>query len=354
MRRSIVLFAIAIATAACSKSEPPAPAPAAEDHRASARTPWVKARSPEDLSLLEAPARVLAPPDAIGAVTAPFPGRVVKIHVRAGQTVAAGEPIAEIAMVELVRAAAAYSAAGTRLAAFRKRKAQLDQLRADGLARLADLADVEAQMASAQADQQAAMGTLRAAGAGGGDVGSILASGGAIAMKSPVAGVVLEVNAALGEGRDVGAEPIARIAGKGPIRVEARLAHTPPDGSRFEIVPQQGAPFEVKLVATSPVVETADGTVRTWFEPIGDASLPHGASCRLRVLVDAKDGAVAVPAKAVGLRNGKAFVVTRKTDAPVEVTVLASSGSDALVKGPIAPGDEVAAEAPLASAEEEP
>jgi len=49
------------------------------------------------------------------------------------------------------------------------------------------------------------------------------------------------------------------------------------------LVPQQGAPFEVKLVATSPVVESADGTVRTWFEPVADVSLPHGAACRLRV-----------------------------------------------------------------------
>ena len=354
MRRiGLILWAIAIASA-CSKEDPKAAAVAPEEARASARAAWVKARSPEELSLLEAPAKVLAPPEAIGAVTAPFPGRVVKIHVRAGQSVAEGEAIADVAMVELVRAAAAYSAAGTRLAAFRKRKAQLDQLRADGLARLADLAEVEADLASAQADQQAAMGTLRAAGAGGGDVGSILASGGAISLKSPVAGVVLEVNAALGEGRDVSAEPIARIAGKGPVRIEARLAHAAPEGARFEVVPQRGAPFEVKLVATSPVVESADGTVRTWFEPVADVSLPHGAACRLRVLVDAASGAVAVPAKAVGLHGGKAVVLSRKAGAPVEVVVLASSGADALVKGPIAPGDEVAAEAPLASAEGEP
>ena len=337
----------------CSKAEPAAAA-VQDDARASAKSPWVKARPPEDLSLLESPARVLAPPDAIGAVTAPFPGRVVKIHVRAGQTVAAGEAIVDVAMVELVHAAAAYSGAGTRLVAFRKRKAQLDQLRADGLARLADLADVEAQIASAEADRQTAMGTLRAAGAGGGDVAGLLASGGAITLKSPVAGVVLEVNAALGEGRDVSGEPLARIAGKGPVRIEARLAHGPPEGARFEVVPQQGAPFEVKLVATSPLVESADGTVRTWFEPVTDVSLPHGAACRLRVMVDAASGAVAVPAKAVGLHGAKAVVLSRKAGAPVEVVVLASSGADALVKGPIAAGDEVAAEAPLANTEGEP
>jgi hypothetical protein len=102
------------------------------------------------------------------------------------------------------------------------------------------------------------------------------------------------------------------------------------------------------------VVESADGTVRTWFEPLAEVALPHGAACRLRVMVDAASGAVAVPAKAVGLRGGKAVVMTRKAGAVVEVTVLASSGADALVKGPIAPGDEVAAEAPLASSEGEP
>lgn len=332
--------------------EPPPPAVQVKDEGpASARSPWVKARPPEGLSMLEAPAKVQAPPDAVGAVTVPFPGRVVKIHVRPGQSVTAGQPIADVAMVELVRAAAAYTAAGTRIAAHRRRKAQLDQLRADGLARLADIAEVEAALAEAQADQQAAVGTLRAAGAGPGDAGALVAKGGALTLGSPVAGVVTEVNAAVGEGRDVGAEPIARVAGRGPVRIEARLSHAPPEGARFEVVAPRGDAIPVKLVASSPVVEAGDGTVRTWFEPEAEADLPHGAACRLRVLLGEAAGAVAVPAKAVGLQGGKAIVVTRKAGGPVGVVVLATSGADALVTGPIAPGEEVAAEAPLGAAE---
>jgi hypothetical protein len=38
----------------------------------------------------------------------------------------------------------------------------------------------------------------------------------------------------------------------------------------------------------------------------------------------------------------------------VEVKVLATSGADALVRGSIAPGDKVAVDAPLASAEDTP
>lgn len=353
-RRAIAVAAWVLAASAgvpgCKEAGPQA-GPVRDESPASVRSPWVKARPPEGLSMLEAPAKVQAPPDALGAVTAPFPGRVVKIHVRPGQTVAAGDVIADVAMVELVRAAAAYSAAGTRLAAHRRRKAQLDQLRADGLARLADIAEVETSLAEAQADQQAALGTLRAAGAGPQDAGALVASGGALALRSPVAGVVTEVNAAVGEGRDVGAEPIARIAGRGPVRIEARLSHAPPEGARFEVVPQHGAPFPVKLTATSPLVESGDGTVRTWFEPESAVDVPHGAACRLRVLLAEGAGVVAIPSKAVGLRGGKAIVVTRKAGGPVDVVVLATSGADALVKGPIAPGDEVAAEAPLGSSE---
>lgn len=353
MRSALWIAALAAVLAgACNKPEPAAEVQ--DERRGSAHAPWVKARAPENLSLLEAPAKVLAPPGALGAVTAPFPGRVVKIHVRPGQEVAAGDPVADVAMVELVRAAAEYQAAGTRLAAYKRRKEQLDKLRADGLARLADLAEVETQLASALADQQAAIGTLRAAGAGPGDAGSLVAKGGALTLRSPVAGVVLEVNAAIGEGRDATAGPIARIAGRGPTRIEARLAHAPPAGARFEIVPPQGAPFAAHLVATSPVVESADGTVRTWFEPDAEVSLPHGSACRVRVLVDPKTAAVAVPAKAVGLRDGKAVVLTRKSETPVPVVVLSTSGADALVQGPIAPGDEVAAECPLVPSEPEP
>lgn len=346
---------VALAGLAIGCKDPPPPAAQARDESAvSARSPWVKARPPEGLSMLDAPAKVQAPPGAVGAVTAPFAGRVMKIHVRPGQTVAAGDPVADVAMVELVRAAAAYSAAGTRLAAYQKRKAQLDQLRADGLARLADIAEVETALAGARADQQTALGTLRAAGAGPSDTGSILSSGGALSLRSPVAGVVLEVNAAVGEGRDVDAGPIARIAGSGPVRIEARLSSTPPEGARFEVIPPGRGAIAVKPIAISPLVEGADGAVRGWFEPETAVELPHGAACRLRILVARDAGVVAVPARAVGLRRGKAIVVTRKADGPVEVTVLSTSGADALVKGPIAPGDEVAAEAPLDTGEDTP
>lgn len=348
-----VVLAAALVVAGCKEAPKPA-AQIRDESPASARSPWVKARAPEGLSMLEASAKVQAPPDAVGAVTAPFPGRVVKIHVRPGQSVAAGDPIADVAMMELVRAAAAYSAAGTRLAAYRRRKAQLDQLRADGLARLADLAEVEATLAEAQADQQVAVGTLRAAGAGPGDAGALMASGGALPLRSPVAGVVLEVNVAVGEGRDVGGEAIARVAGRGPVRVEARLSYAPPEGSRFEVVPQGGEALPVRLVATSPIVEGSDGSVRTWFEPETAVSLPHGAACRLRVLIGAGAGVVAVPARSIGLRAGKAVVMSRKAGGPVEVVVVATSGADALVKGAIAAGDEVASEAPIGALEDTP
>ena len=62
-----------------------APATAARGSSSSSSTPWVRVRPAEGLSLLEVPARVLAPPSSAAAVVPPFRARVLRIHVQPGQ-----------------------------------------------------------------------------------------------------------------------------------------------------------------------------------------------------------------------------------------------------------------------------
>lgn len=347
MRRCVLLLLGVACLAGCKKQEAMAEPQPQAPLRASVPTRWVAAKTPEGLSLLEAPAEVLVPPDAAGVVAAPMAARVTRVYVQPGQRVEKGAPIVAVVMRELVSAAGAFVAARTRIEAYQARRAQLDKLRAEGLARAAEIAEVDTKLAEAKADQQAALATLRAGGVDPREASRLLDEGGGAVLRSPVAGTVYEVDATVGELREPGGKPFARVAGEGAPRIEARLAHDLPSSSRFEFTTPAGATWEVKLVARAPVVDPRDGTAPAWFEPPAGTSLPRGLSGRLRVVPGADAGVVAVPAAAVRLDGGRAFVTARAGEGEkrVFVQVLATSGADALVRGPLKPGDEVAAEA---------
>lgn len=348
MRRLICLCLLA---AGCNRAPPPgddepAPAAAPDAQPSSAPTPWVPVRPPGDTSLLEMPARVLVAAATSGAVAPPFPARLVRVHVRVGERIARGAPVVDVVMPQLVSAAGAYLAARTRVAAYSRRKAQLERLRAEGLTRLAELADVETRLAEARADHETALATLRVAGVAPDAAADVLASSGAVPLSSPIDGVVVELNGALGETRDPGGPPIARIAGDGPPRIEARLAHPLPAGARFTFITPAGTRYPVRLVSEAPVIDPRDGTRAAWFEPLTPVRLSGGMTARLAIQLPTAAGAVVVPASAIGHADGGAFVVRRGDGGPgrVSVEVLSSSGVDALVRGPLRPGDEVAAD----------
>lgn len=361
MTPSLPLAAASLLLLACH-SAPPAPPPAALGGRdagpaaSSAPSPWVRARAPVGLSLLEVPAEVLASPESTGAVVAPFPARVTRIFVRAGQRVAAGEPVAAVVMPQLVDAAGHFAAARTRTDAYKARRAQLEKLKSEGLAKTAEIAEVETHIAEALADQQAAMATLRSGGLDPRAAAALITRGGVSVLRSPVAGIVVEVDAAIGETREGASRPLARVVGEGEARVQARTGHRLPSEARFEFVAPGGTRTAVKLISQSPVVDSRDGTRLSWFEPPRGARLPQGTTGRLQILLDAGQGVVAVPAAAVALDAGKSYVTVREGSGArrVEVEVLATSGADALVRGPLRVEQEVAAEARPAGGGSEP
>ncbi len=342
---------IALATvAACSRAPSPvAPPPVAAP---SARTAWVRSRSTDGISLLEAPAVVLPSPEGQASVAPPFRARVARIDVRAGQRVRRGQTLAWVVMPEVVQAAGSYAAATTRLEAYSKRKAQLDALKNEGLVRLTDLLEAETRLAEARAEQQGALATLRAAQLEAGDAALVLAGSGQVALKSPIEGMVTALHATVGEAREPGGEPMVRIAGEGEPRIEARFAHAwPEEGARYELAVAGGQRVKVVLIARAPAVDPRDGAIVAWFQPPADSRLPNGLAGRLEVGLPPASGFAVVPARAVALDGSKAYVVVHRSGVAgrVPVEVLATSGADALVRG-LAADEEVAADASLAAA----
>ena len=334
--------------AACT-SPPVAPPPRAE--ASVPVTPWVTVRSAEGLPLLEVPARVLAAPSATAEVVPPFRARVIRIEVRVGQKVSRGAAIIEVIVPEVMRAASAYVAAGTRIAAYGKHKAQLDALRGEGLVRLVDLAEVETRLAEALADQQTALGTLRSADLSGGEAARLLQGAGTLTLRSPIDGVVTELRASIGETHDNTDLPLAHIAGEGDVQIEARLTHALPAAARADFVTADGRRLHLRLAGTAPVVDPRDGTMLAWFAPEPAAQLPQGLPGKVQLhLPSGVTDATAVPTRALLLLGSKTYVLRRSGgEHRVEVTVLATSGADAVVRGPLHTGDEVAADAALAT-----
>ena len=346
--RTLALVVV-VALTACSKGGPAAeeapPVP-------SARTPWVKARSSEGVPLLEAPAQVLPSPEGQAAVVPPYRARVLKVLVRPGERVKKGQPLVEVVMPEVSTAAGAYVAASTRVDAYGRRKAQLEALRADGLVRLADVLEAETKLAEAQADQQSAAAALRTAQIEPSQAADIVAGKKPVLLRSPIAGVVTAVGAGVGDSREPGGDPVVRVVGEGDSRVEARFARpVDPKNASYELLVTGGTRHHLNLVAIAPVIDPRDGTIAVWLVPDAGTRLQAGLTGRVVVTLPGVVGASVVPARAVALSDGKAFVVARRNGKPekVPVEVIASSGAEALVIG-VATDEEVAADAALAEA----
>lgn len=315
----------------------------------SSRTPWVLARSSEGVPLLEAPAQVLPSPEGQAGVVPPYRARVVRVLVRPGERVAKGQPLVEVVMPEVSTAAGAYAAASTRVDAYGRRKAQLDALKADGLVRLVDVLEAETKLAEARADQQSATATLRIAQIEPIEAAGIVSGSKPVALRSPIAGMVTAVGVAVGDSREPTGEPVVRVAGEGDSRVEARFARpVDTENAAFELVTSSGGHHPLKFVARAPVMDPRDGTISVWLVPEMGTRLQPGLTGRVVVTLPGATHAAVVPARAVALVAGRAFVVARRNGKPerVPVEVIASSGAEALVKGIVA-GEEVAADAGL-------
>jgi membrane fusion protein, heavy metal efflux system len=127
-------------------------------------------------------------------VGAPVTARIVRLVASAGQSVRAGQLLAEAQSVELGRARADYDSAEARVTLARS---ALDRKRAlaDRIVPRREVQEAEAELAAAQAELRAAGASLQALGvsaAHGGDASRL-------PLVAPIAGTVIEHNVALGQ-----------------------------------------------------------------------------------------------------------------------------------------------------------
>jgi multidrug efflux pump subunit AcrA (membrane-fusion protein) len=329
-RASLLLLSLTVA--ACTAAEPPPPP---STRAPSARTRWVRPRSPQALSLLEAPARVVARTPSRASLEVASPSRVLAVRVGPGDVVEAGQPLVEVASPELVRAAAAVGSAEARLGPARARRDRLRGLEGEGLARSAERFEADARVAELEAVRDEAWATLRAAGLAEPEL-SGLARTGRRSLRAPAGGVVTEVDAPLGAIVDSGHGPLVTIVGARPARVEARLSGRLPREVEVELVAFDGRRVPLRPEPEAEVVDAASGGRLVWFAPIEDVPLPDGLLGRLHLRPAGE--AFEVPASALVHADGETRVWTRRGTAdPIAVPVERLAGNDtvALVRGPL-------------------
>ncbi len=328
---------LSIALHACSKERV-----GAEPALLSSPGRWVEVRLPGDLSLLEAPAQTVARPRAEARISPPFSARVLRIHVTPGDHVAEGAPLLDVSMPNVLQAAAVWIASGDRREIRERRRAELESLRHEGLVVGGGVFEQEASIADLRGERASALAILSAAGVRAGAVARVLRSG-SITLNSPIAGVVRDLSAYIGEVRDPSASPLVTVLGLSAVRIEARLNRPLPNGASLSFAPIAGDPIPLRSEPLAEVVTPEDGTRLIWLLPEQETKLSSGL--RGRLIIGMRGGDFfEVPSSAIGLRAGQSFLLRRGMEgnvAEVPVRVLSTSGASTLVAGPLQVGQLV-------------
>lgn len=347
MKRAIVIVAASLALA-CGPE--PSPEPGEDEHHEEARsltTKWITVERPSDASLLELPARIVAAADTRARLDTPLRGAVVEVFVAVGDRVEPGAKIVELRMPEAVEAAAILAGTDAQLGKHRDRRDRLAQLEGKGLVVAGEVFDIESGIGELSAERRLALATLTAAGIDASERRELLARG-TVILEAPVAGVVAELDAILGDVVEPG-ESLAQILGEGPARVEVAFTGALPSDVSLEFVGVDQRRFTLASTPVATAIEPGLGRTLAWYEPQVAQPLPHGV--RGRVILRGTDiGLLEIPRRALRLHEGRAFVGRRPAGGgeaePVEVEVLRSVGSSALIRSvELHEGDRIAADA---------
>ncbi|HET7503602.1 MAG TPA: efflux RND transporter periplasmic adaptor subunit [Kofleriaceae bacterium] len=129
--------------------------------------------------------------DAYAEVASPVSARVTRVLVRPGDSVKAGQALAELSSPELVQARAELDAARSRVEIATRTAERKRALAADRLAPEREVIEAEAALAEADAAYKVAGSALRKFGPAAGDA--------AIQIRSPIAGTVIERSVVQGQ-----------------------------------------------------------------------------------------------------------------------------------------------------------
>lgn len=289
------------------------------------------------------PAQVVVPVARQRLVAAPLPALVESLQVAVGDPVRAGQTLAVLRSAQASELQRDVAQATSQVDLARRSLERDEQLFAEGLIAQSRLDAARAQARQAQAQQIERRRALEQAG--------VSAGSGQIVLRAPIAGVVLEQHAVLGQ-RVEQAAPLYRIATLDRLWVEMQAPATdaaalaPGRAVRVEASPAAGRDareIEGRVIALGQSVDEATQTVLVRAEVHASNGILRPGQTVVATVEMPGAGTVRLPATAVVEEGGATVVFVQEAAGSfvrVPVGVVHSADSVVTVSG-IAAGAQV-------------
>lgn len=283
---------------------------------------------------------VTAAPNSDAVILARASGNVVRVNRQLGDSVKAGDILAQIESMEAATMTAERNMTSARAELARKVYAREANLFEQGVTPRQDVEAAQAARAVAEAEARRAASVARAA--------NLSKDGASLAVVSPIAGKVTALTVTLGGFVQPQTE-LFRVAGAGQPLVEASVAAADigriATGDRATIAPASGTPVEATVRSVTPTVSGSTRAALVLLTPASpDAKLVVGEGVRVRLHLKNDNGGMVVPEDAVQNIEGRDVLFVRTEDGfrPTPVLVGTRSGGMAQIVNGVSVGEQVA------------
>ena len=253
---------------------------------------------------------VVAPPNSEAIIVARASGSLTRVHRQLGDTVRAGEPLAQVASMEAATMAADRSVANARVDLARKTFARESSLFAQGVTPRQEMEAAQSALAVAQSEAQRASLVANAA--------HVSFDGKSVSVVSPIAGRITAQAAMLGGFVQPQTE-LFRVAGAGSLLVEASLPAADVKrvaiGDKATIIAASGTPVAATVRSVTPTVSGSTRAATVILTPVSSArELISGEGVQARLHVGNGAAGMVVPEDAVQNVDGHDALFVRTRD----------------------------------------
>lgn len=299
----------------------------------------VSAEAAADIPLGMVPAAISLPPEAQVAVTAPFDGAIIRLHVIQGQQVAAGQALATVKSREPLQYGAELARAEARLGLAQASAARTRQLVQEGIVAAARADEMNAQIRVARTDVAENARILRQAGA---------SASGEVTLRAPISGRVAAMTAQVGGPVMATSAPFVienSAAFTLDLQLPERLAGKVRPGMRIA-VPATGTTAEITgtILSVGASLDPATRSIIAKARIDGNPPLVAGKSVMAVIHSDTAQAGISVPSSAITQIDGKPHVLLRSGNSFIarSVTVAGQAGDRTILSAGLKPGDKVA------------
>ncbi len=253
---------------------------------------------------------VAAPPNSEAAIVARVSGNIMRVNRQLGDTVHAGDTLAQVESLEAATMAADRNVANAKAELARKSYARESRLFEQGVTPRQEMEAAQSALAVAETEAQRASSIATAA--------HVSEDGKSVDVVSPITGKVTAQMATLGSFVQPQME-LFRVAGAGQVQVEASLPVVDIGrvdvGDKATIVASSGNPVAATVRSVTPTVSGSTRAATLILNPVSSArKLIVGEGVQVRIYVKNSASGLVVPEDAVQNVDGHDVLFVRTKD----------------------------------------